>query len=149
MPSPTIIRRLQVTAFLAGLGALGGVAAALALAALGTAVAQLFMHDGRVFYTWSAPEFAIAGAIGTPLLAWAALRRVPVWRAVLGPAMGGVLGTLVGLAALPTFQSVWVLPAALAAGISGAAVRLRVVHGEASPTRLDTGKRPSRLRAGA
>ena len=43
-------------------------------------------------YRWNAIAFAAMGACVTPLVTWSALRRVPLWRAVAEPLLGGVVG---------------------------------------------------------
>ncbi len=40
--------------------------------------------------------FAVMGALFSPLLTWSALRRVPLWRALSEPALGGVIGATIG-----------------------------------------------------
>ena len=88
MANSAASRRLQVSAVLAALGAVAGAVAAVTLTYLGTKVAQAFEPSGRIYYQWAAGEFAVIGAIGTPLLAWSLMRRVPLWRAIGEPAIG-------------------------------------------------------------
>jgi hypothetical protein len=46
---------------------------------------------------WTAAVGAGLGAVLGPVLAWSLLRPVPLWRMVLQPALGAVIGSLVGL----------------------------------------------------
>lgn len=124
MTASHIIDRARVTGILAALGAAAGALTAVVLTSVGTWVAQAFERHGTVVYFWSAAELAILGAIGTPILAWSLMRRAPLWRAVLEPAIGGVLGTLAGLATLPLFGLIFLPPLLVLAGVVGAALRL-------------------------
>jgi hypothetical protein len=122
-------RRLQVTALLSASGAVVGAATAVALSFLATNVAQATMPAGRVEYYFGPLGFAIVGAVGTPLLTWLLMRRVPLWRAIGEPAIGGVFGTLVALAAIPLVSAPILLqPLCVLTGIVGAAFRLRYAH---------------------
>ena len=87
------MRRFYVTALLSTLGAAVGAIAAPLLSFLATAVAQASLPAGRVVYFFDPAEFAVVGAIGIPILAWILMRRVPLWRAITEPAIGGALGT--------------------------------------------------------
>jgi hypothetical protein len=54
------------------------------------------------------------------------MRRVPLWRAITEPAIGGVLGTLVALSTIPLiYPSILVQPLCVLGGIVVAAFRLR------------------------
>ena len=122
-------RRLRVTALLSASGAVVGAVTAVALSFLATSVAQATMPAGRVEYYFGPLSFAVVGAIGTPLLTWLLMRRVPLWRAIGEPAIGGVLGTLVALAAIPLVSAPILLqPLCVLTGIAGAAFRLRYAH---------------------
>jgi hypothetical protein len=121
--------RIYVTALLSALGAAVGAITAPVLSFLATAVAQATLPTGRVEYFYGPVEFAIVGAIGTPVLAWLLMRRVPLWRAIMEPAIGGVLGTLIALAAIPVLHPpLLVQPLFVLAGVVGAAARLRRAH---------------------
>ena len=138
-------RRLQVSAVLAAFGAVAGAVAAVTLSYLGTKVAQAFEPNGRVYYQWAAGQFAIIGAIGTPLLAWSLMRRVPLWRAVGEPALGGILGTLVSLATIPFLHVMILQPILVLGGILGAALRLRWAHRGSNATRIGPEASASRV----
>ena len=118
------VRRLTVTAVLAVGGAVTGAITAVALSFLGTKVAQAFEPHGRVVYHWAPAEFALIGAIATPLLAWLFLRRAPLWRAITEPALGVMVGTLVALATIPLLGSLIVQPLCVLAGVTAASLRL-------------------------
>ena len=123
-------RRLYITALLSASGAGVGAVLAPVLSFLATVVANATLPVGHVEYFYSAAEFAVVGALGTPALAWLLLRRVPLWRAIAEPALGCVLGTLIALAAIPLVHPALILqPLCILAGIIAAAVRLRRAHG--------------------
>ena len=129
MSMESLRTRLQVTALLSASGAIVGAATAVALSFLATVVAQSTITSGRVEYRYGPLGFAIVGAIGTPLLTWLVMRRVPLWRAIGEPAIGGVLGTLLALAAIPLVSAPILLqPLCVLTGIVGAALRLRNAH---------------------
>jgi hypothetical protein len=124
-----LVRRLRVTALLSASGAVVGAATAVALSFLATSVAQATMSGGRVEYYFEPLGFAIVGATGTPLLTWLLMRRVPLWRAIAEPAIGGVLGTLVALSAIPLVGApILFQPLCVLTGIVGAGIRLRYAH---------------------
>ena len=122
-------RSLQVTALLSAGGAVAGAVTAPALSFLATAVAKATTPVGHIEYFYGPIGFAIVGAIGTPALTWLLMRRAPLWRAIVEPAIGGMLGTLVGLSTLALGQSPTLLgmqPLCVLAGIGVAALRLRL-----------------------
>jgi hypothetical protein len=139
MATPALSRRLQVTGLLAGCGALVGALTAVGLSFLATVVAQALTPTGRVEYFYSPTQFAILGAIGTPLLAWSLMRRVPLWRAISEPAIGGIIGTLVALATIPLLQAPLLPALCVPLGILGAALRLRWVHRASEGVELRSG----------
>ena len=121
-------RRLQVTALLTAGGAVAGALTAPALSFLATTVANATTPTGHIEYYYGPIGFAIVGAIGTPALTWLLMRRVPLWRAIIEPAFGGMLGTLLGLStmALGRHPTLMVMqPLCVLAGIAAAALRLR------------------------
>ena len=63
-------RPIIVTVVLSALGAAVGAVAAPLLSFLATTVAQASLPDGWVAYFFDPAEFAVAGAIGIPILAW-------------------------------------------------------------------------------
>jgi hypothetical protein len=121
-------RRLQVTALLSAGGAVVGALTAAALSFLATAVANAMTPVGHIEYYYGPIGFAIVGAIGTPALTWLLMRRAPLWRAVIEPAIGGMLGTLLALSSVALARSaapLVVQPLCVLAGIAVAALRLR------------------------
>jgi hypothetical protein len=122
-------RRLLVTGVLATIGAAVGAATAPLLSVLATTVANLSLQAGTVGYSFDPTGFAVVGAIGIPALAWLLMRRVPLWRAVLEPAVGGALGLLLALASIPIVELPLIFqPLLILAGTVGAALRLRHAH---------------------
>jgi hypothetical protein len=80
-------------------------------------------------YVWDA--FVLAGVVGAllgallgPLIAWLALRDVPLWRVFAETAIGAVVGGAAGFVGSGFHPIIAVGAAAL--GVVGAAVRLRV-----------------------
>jgi hypothetical protein len=147
-----LARRLQVTALLSGGGAAAGALTAVALSYLATVVANATTPSGHAEYSYGSAGFALVGAIGTPALTWLLMRRVPLWRAIIEPAIGGVVGTLLALSTIPLFhppvlaQPLWVL-----GGIAAAALRLRQANSSPRAERLgaklgDVPERSAQLR---
>jgi hypothetical protein len=143
------MRRFYVTALLSTLGATVGAIAAPLLSFLATAVAQASLPSGRVAYVFDPVEFAVVGAIGIPMLAWLLMPRVPLWRAITEPAIGGALGLLATLASIPLLNVPLVfLSILMLAGTVGAAVRLRHTYRSAlSLGGAVSGKAPRQLGA--
>ena len=129
MSSTSLGPRARVTAFLALSGGAVGALTAIALSFLGTVVANATLPSGHVEYHFGPLGFALAGAIGTPMISWLLMRRVPLWRAIAEPAVGGILGTLLALASIPFLPlPLLAQPLLVFAGIGGAALRLRATH---------------------
>ncbi len=99
-------RRLKVGLTLAG--AVAGAAFGIVLTPLGKFAAGA-PPATLANYAWNAGVFAVLAAVVSPVVAWSALRRVPLWRTIaepLGLAVGGgvvavVTGMPVLLLALP------------------------------------------------
>ena len=124
-------RPILVTLVLSALGAAAGAVAAPLLSFLATTVAQASLPDGRVRYFFDPAEFAVAGAIGIPILAWLLMRRVPLWRAISEPTIGAGVGLLAALATIPLLNSPPIVqPICVLAGTLVAALRLRYAHRE-------------------
>ena len=122
-------RPIIVTVVLSALGATAGALAAPVLSFLATTVAQASLPAGRVAYFVDPVEFAVAGAIGIPLLAWFLMRRVPLWRAIAEPIIGAGVGLLIALVSIPLLEPPLIVqPICVLAGTLGAALRLRFVH---------------------
>jgi hypothetical protein len=121
---------LIVTGVLAGLGAVGGAAAALILTFVGDLVSGAPGTPGVSIYRWNVGAFALVGAVFGPLTAWSALRRAPLWRTIVEPACAGVAGTVVGILLAPGW-----LAAVIPASIAAAVLRLGYAHrlSEATP----------------
>lgn len=47
-------------------------------------------------HVWNAVAFGTIGAVMAPFVTWSAMRRVPLWRAVAEPLLGGIAGAAVG-----------------------------------------------------
>ncbi|HYC51490.1 MAG TPA: hypothetical protein VEB19_10320 [Gemmatimonadaceae bacterium] len=122
-------RPILVTLVLSTLGAAAGAIAAPLLSFLATTVAQASLPEGRVGYFFDPSEFAVAGAIGIPILAWLLMRRVPLWRAISEPTIGAGIGLLAALVSIPFLHTPpMVQPICILAGMLGAATRLRYAH---------------------
>ena len=131
-------RILLLTIALAACGALAGaVCGLLALAPIpilhvlhptpddGFVVASEFAFDAAAFG-------AAIGAVLGPALAWSLLRRVPLWRVVVEPTLGTVIGSFAGWALsrnpwLPGIGSL-VVGAVLGALAAGIALRARAAR---------------------
>ncbi len=90
-------RAFRVNMVLASLGALCGALAAIPITALGKLLAGA--PPATVpNYLWNMGVLATMAAIGSPFLTWSALRRVPLWRAIVEPGIGAVAGGAVAFA---------------------------------------------------
>lgn len=93
--------RFKITSTLAVIGAASGAGAAVVLTFLGNVIAGYPIEPGVITYSWNVGVFAVFGALLGPPLAWSMLRRVPLWRALTEPALGGVIGSVVAMVAAP------------------------------------------------
>jgi hypothetical protein len=118
----------RVTLFLAAIGAISGAIAAVILTWLGNVLSGAPEAPGTVVYWWNVRIFAVLGAIFSPILAWSLLRRVPLWRAVAEPALGGVVGTVASIVVAPGL-----FPVLVPLTILAAAWRLNHAYRERSP----------------
>ena len=88
--------RWQITALLVVGGALVGALVGLALTVLGKIVAGA-PPATAANHLWNATAFAVLGALLAPTVTWASLRHVALWRALVEPLAGAVLGAAVGV----------------------------------------------------
>ncbi len=130
--------RIKVTLLLSGLGAATGALAAVVLTLLSNRVLA-WTSGGAITYAWNTGVLAICGAVFGPALVWSALRQVPLWRAILEPALAGGVTSLIAVAAAPAL-----LPFVVPAAIAAAAWRLSHVYGRREKRMdLEPGRRPS------
>jgi len=106
----------RVTLFVAAIGAIGGALAAVILTILGNILSGAAQAPGMVVYFWNVGVFAVLGAVFSPILAWSLLRRVPLWRAVAEPALGGILGTVIAILVAPSLFPV-IVPLTILASV--------------------------------
>jgi hypothetical protein len=92
--SRVALRPWKITALLAGLGVIGGAAAAVILTLLGNLISGAPRPAPLAVYVWNVWIFAIVGGVFTPMFAWGMLRNVPIWRIVAEPAAAGVVSTV-------------------------------------------------------
>ena len=134
------LRTFRVTLLLAALGAIGGALAAIPITALG----KLFTGAPPASlpnYLWNMAALAAMAAIGSPSLTWSVLRRVPVWRAIVEPAVGGIVGGAVALALGAPAAFFLLMPV----GIGAAAWRLQHAFRETVPHALPTAEPDAHL----
>ena len=135
-----LIDRLEVTVVLAAIGAAYGAMAAGLLTFLANGVAGTAIMPGVIRYSFNVAAFALCGATFGPVLAWTMLRRVPLWRTLAEPALGGVVGALLALVVAPPL-----FPAIVPATMLGSAWRLRYEYrNRTRSTRLDSPKQAIR-----
>ena len=90
-------------------------------------------------YVWNMVAFGLFGAIIGPIVTWSALRRVPLWRAMLEPVVAGVAGAAIGVA----IGSEALFLALVPVGIIAAVTRLGFVYREKSLAyQLNDGREP-------
>lgn len=120
--------RLKITAALAGLGALGGAVSGVVLTYLGNIISGYPVTPGIDVYAWNVGIMVGLGAVFGPPFAWTALRRVPLWRTLLEPAVAGILTSVGAMLFLPEALFPLLVPAAIFA----AAGRLAFVYRDRS-----------------
>jgi hypothetical protein len=117
--APRLTIETRITFSLAAAGAVAGAVAGVALTVLGKVVAGA-PPATAANYAWNAAVFGLLGAVGGPAVAWAALRRVPLMRAVAEPLAAVVgaaaLGVVVGSGALFLLLPPFGLAAAVRSG---------------------------------
>lgn len=97
----------RVLAITGGLVITGGIAGA--FTAVATVLAEVVILDGPASLLQPFLELAIvaasvggiAGSILGPIGAWGFMRRVPLWKAILGTSLGTIVGGAVGTVLLP------------------------------------------------
>jgi hypothetical protein len=132
---PRLIRVLKLTAALAAFGAVVG-----ALVGL-VAIGFVYLLGERTGMILVGPVFLAAAFIGAktgfvlgPIAAWTLMRRVPIWKAIAGTALGAVIGFIVGYwLAWSNRQPLWAMGGTLC-GFLVAALLLRVL----SPSHVET-----------
>jgi hypothetical protein len=97
MDTPGIAPRVRVYLLLIVLGAVGGALASIPLTWLGKVISQAPDPATIANYWWNMRAFGIMGALFSPVLTWSSMRQVPLWRTMIEPAIGGLVGAVVGL----------------------------------------------------
>ncbi|MEO8479949.1 MAG: hypothetical protein ABI542_10000 [Gemmatimonadota bacterium] len=96
MPKPGSGSTLRIYLLLMALGAIGGALASIPLTWLGKVITEAPDPATLANYVWNMRAFAIMGALFSPILTWSSMRRVPLWRTILEPAIGGLVGAVLG-----------------------------------------------------
>jgi hypothetical protein len=123
VPTERTRAALRITALLMLLGAMAGALLSVPMTIVGKLMAGAAPAD-VANYLWNLRAFAILGAVAGPVLGWTSLRRVPLWRAALEPAVAGLLGAVAGFLIGTDFGFL----AGSTLGIALATVRLNHVH---------------------
>ena len=126
--------KLRVTALLSALGAVAGAVAGVALTFLGNVISGYPLLPPLEVYLANSAYVAVAGAVLAPPIAWSTLRAVPLWRAALETAAGGVLGGALSMLFAPGLF-VFAIPA----GIGLAAGRLSLSYSSSRRAALGRG----------
>jgi hypothetical protein len=92
---PYFATRSRLQLLLVAFGALAGAAVAIPLTALGKLVAGA-PPATLSNYLWNMGVFGTMAAVVSPFVTWSALRRVPLWRTIVEPAVAGVAGAAIG-----------------------------------------------------
>ncbi len=125
MTRSRVLALLRVNLLLAALGAFMGAAIAVPLTWLANLTTGFSGPIVFELFRLNMMAFGLLGLVVGPVLGWIALRRVPLWRAALEPALAAFIGATAGLF-LMTNGSLWLLTAALGSGL--AAWRLQRSH---------------------
>lgn len=150
MAKPGSGSTMRIYLLLMVLGAIGGALASIPLTWIGKVIAEAPDPATLANYVWNMRVFAIMGALFSPILTWSSMRRVPLWRTIIEPALGGVVGAVLGFFS----GSVGLFLMLSAGGIGLATWRLnhsyRVAGPALQPSRddqsaLDTGTRSRRI----
>lgn len=136
---PVFSVRLRLQAALIVAGAIAGAIAGAALTPLGKLVAGAPPATGAN-YVRNMVAFGVMAAVVSPLVTWSALRRVPLWRTLVEPLLGAVLGAAVALmlGSAPAFLILTPL------GLAVAMVRVGRRFAEPPSERLVAGSAESR-----
>jgi hypothetical protein len=116
---------LRITGLLVAFGAIAGGSGAIPLTFLGKLIFGA-PAGSLENYVWNVGAFAVLGALFCPVLAWSAMRRVPLWRAISEPAIGAVIGAVGGM----LLGSGTAFLGLAAAGIAAATGRLTFAYRE-------------------
>ena len=106
-------KRMAVTALLAGLGALGGAAVAIAMNVASSIAAGEPGIPGYVLYHFRVLPLAVVAGIVAPVVAWSMLRETPVWRGVVEPSAAVLAAGVLSMVVAPSAY-LWAIPAAAA-----------------------------------
>lgn len=119
----------RITLGLVAAGFVTGAVIGVVLTVIGKIVAGAPPAD-LANHVWNATVFGVIGAVAAPFVTWSALRRVPLWRVVAEPLLGGIAGAAVGALIGPVFGFLVLAPI----GVVAAVARLERVYRE--PQRL-------------
>ena len=86
---PSLKTRRWLTVGLTVSGALGGAVFGVVLTRLAKVIAEAPPGTPGE-YAWNAAVFAVIAGFVSPVVSWAAFRRVPLWRTVVEPLAGAV-----------------------------------------------------------
>ena len=117
--------RAKITATLTPFGAGAGIATGVALTYFGNVISGYPIKPPLDTYLWHASLFGILGALVGPPLVWNAMRRVPLWRAVVEPAAAALFGAVAAMVISPALF----IPFVVTGGL-GAVWRLNRVYRE-------------------
>ena len=131
-----LLDKLKITSTLAGIGAASGALAGVVLTFLGNVISGSPITPGVITYSWNVGVFAVFGAVFGPPMAWSMLRRVPLWRTLAEPALGGVIGSVIAMVVAPAL-----FPVIVPAAIVGSAWRLNRAYKDSSrPAKVESSR---------
>lgn len=120
---PSSVRLRIVLALMLGSACAGAVAGAV-LTPLGKLVAGA-PPATAANYAWNMVAFGVLAVVVSPLVTWASLRRVPLWRTFVEPLTGALLGAALALALGSAIAFLLLTPAGLVAAMVRLAQRYR------------------------
>jgi hypothetical protein len=141
---PSLRTGLKITGGLVAIGGLCGAGVGIVLTYLGNVISGYPIPPSVGIYAWNAGSLGAIGAALGPPMVWSMLRRVPLWRTLVEPAVAAVGASVVSMLFAPSF-----FVAAVPLAVTGAALRLRWVYRDRARQALQSGDDAAALSAPA
>lgn len=133
-PGPGSWTGLKITVALGAIGGVCGVGVGIALTHLGNVISGYPIPPSADIYAWNAAWMGAIGAVFGPPMVWSMLRRVPLWRTLVEPAVAALGASVLSMLFAPAL-----FVASIPLAVTGAALRLRWVYRDRRPQVLESG----------